>query len=337
MSTSKSAALSSASRLRIDIGPLPASIALVIILVVLPFVLPMALAVDIVIIAIAAVAFGLMLGQAGMLSFGQSAFYALGGYTAGFCVKALDFSLLPALLAAALAGGIGAGVVAVLTARLKDVYFILMTLAFAQLVYFVAMTWREVTGGPSGLSGFSRPALNFGFAEVSLSAPFAFYAFAGVVLFAIFAFLLVVRRSPIGLALRGMKDNYDRLEAVGYPVWQYRLLAFTATGVITGIAGALYAFQWQIVPVSTAGMDQSAAIAFMSILGGVGHPLGPVLGAVIYTWLADVVSTHWARWPILFGAVIILIVFFMRGGLMQGLEQSVAFVKRRMGGADARP
>jgi len=336
MRMSKSVATVVAKPSQREIGVVPALLSLCAILVALPFLLPMALAIDIVIIAVAAVAFGLMLGQAGMLSFGQSAFFGLGGYAAGLCVKTFDSSLIPALLAGAIAGGLGAAVVAFLTARLKDVYFILMTLAFAQLVYFVALTWRVLTGGPSGLSGFSRPMLNLGLTQVSLASSNMFYLFAAAVLLSIVLVLLIILRSPLGLALRGMKDNHDRLEAIGYSVWRYRLLTFTATGVMTGISGALYAFQWQIVPVSAASMNQSAAIAFMSILGGVGHPLGPIIGAVIYTWLSDVVSNYWARWPILFGAVLILIVFFMRGGLIQGLGRVAALTihNRRPGGAN---
>ncbi|WP_137391055.1 branched-chain amino acid ABC transporter permease [Rhodoligotrophos defluvii] len=307
----------------------PSTLALCLILAALPILLPMALAVDIVILAIAAVAFSLMLGQAGMLSFGQAAFFALGAYTAGFLVKSFGLSIIPALLAGAAMGGAGAAVVAFLTTRLRGVYFILMTLAFAQLVYFVALTWRDVTGGPSGLSGFSRPLLGFGVGTVSLDTSLSFYLFASAVLLVVFGLLLVILNSPVGLILRGIKENADRLEAVGYPVWRYRFFVFTVSGIMTGIAGALYAFQWLIVPVSTAAMNQSAAIAFMSILGGVGHPLGPIVGAAIYTWLSDIASSYWARWPILFGAFIILIVFFMRGGIMQGVGMIGGLFRRR--------
>ena len=152
-----------------------------------------------------------------------------------------------------------------------------------------------------------------------IDMPLSYYLFSALIFIFVFAAFWSILNSPVGLILRGMKENADRLEAVGYPVWRYRLLTFTISGAITGIAGALYAFQWQIVPVSVASMNQSAAIVFMSILGGVGNPLGPLLGAAIYIWLSDVVSTYWARWPIIFGIAIILVIFFLRGGIMQGL------------------
>ena len=126
-------------------------------------------------------------------------------------------------------------------------------------------------------------------------------------------------RSPVGLVLRAVKENQDRLEAVGYPVGHYKLFCFSVSGAMTGAAGALYALQWQLVPVSIASMNQSATIVFMSILGGAGHPLGPVLGATVYTWLADVISTYWARWPLIFGVFIILVAYFLRGGMVQGV------------------
>jgi branched-chain amino acid transport system permease protein len=285
----------------------------------LPLLLPMPLAIDIVIFAVAAVAFNLMLGYAGMLSFGQAAFFALGGYTAGYLLKHFEISAAPALAAAALAGAVGAAAVGVLTARLRDVYFILMTLAVGQLVFFVAMSWRDVTGGPSGLSGFDRPPLDLVAIEVSLASQAGFYAFACVIFLLVFGVFYAIIRSPVGLALRALKENHDRLEAVGYPVGRYKLFCFSVSGAMTGAAGALYALQWQLVPVSVASMNQSAAIVFMSILGGVGHPLGPVIGAGVYTWLSDVISTYWARWPIIFGLFILLVVYFLRGGIVQGV------------------
>ncbi len=297
-------------------------------LVLIPIFLPMSLAVDILIYSIAALAFGLLLGHAGMLSFGQSAFFALGAYAAGYCLKEFQLTAIPALVVAALVGAVAAAAVAMLTARLKDVYFILMTLAFAQLIYFVAMTWRTVTGGPSGLSGFARPVLSFGFLDIALDSSTSFYLFAAAVLVVVFGLFYGLVLSPVGLVLRGIKDNADRLEAVGYPVWRYRLFVFTVSGAMTGIAGALSAFQWQIVPVSKASMNESANIVFMSILGGVTAPLGPVAGTTAYIVLSDIVSTYWARWPILFGAFIIAIVFFLRGGIIQGVGLVFSAVSR---------
>jgi branched-chain amino acid transport system permease protein len=293
---------------------------LLVFLVAIPMLLPWSLAVDILIYSIAALAFGLLLGQAGMLSFGQAAFFAIGAYAAGYCVKEFQFSLIPALLVASALGALAAAGVAMLTARLKDVYFILMTLAFAQMVYFIVMTWRSVTGGPSGLSGFDRPLISFGFATIPLGTPLAFYLFAAVVLGLVFIVYYLLVLSPVGLVLRGIKDNADRLEAIGYPVWRYKLFVFTVSGALTGLAGALSAFQWLIVPVSKASMNESANIVFMSILGGVSAPLGPVAGTTVFIVLSDIISTYWARWPILFGGFIILIVFFMRGGIIQGVS-----------------
>lgn len=287
----------------------------------LPFVLSLSLAVDIVILAIAATAFNLLLGYTGLLSFGQAAFFALGGYASGNAMLHLGASALPSLAVAAAAGGLGAAVVGLLTMRLRNVYFILMTLAFAQLVYYLALSWRTVTGGSSGLRGFDRPDLVLGPLRLALDSGPAMYVFTSAVFLLCLGLTYRLTTSPVGLALRGVRENQERLEAIGYAVGRLKLLAFALAGAMTGLAGALYAMQWQIVPISVASMDQSANIVFMSILGGVGHPLGPVLGAVVYTWLADVISVYWARWPLLFGLFIMVIIFFLKGGLVEGIRR----------------
>lgn len=294
----------------------------------LPLILSMSLAIDIVILAIAATAFNLMLGYTGLLSFGQAAFFAIGGYTAGNALLHLGLSAIPVLALAATAGALGSAIVGVLTLRLRNVYFILMTLAFSQLVYFVALSWRSGTGGASGLRGFPRPEINLGFVSIQLETSLAVYVFSVVVFLLCLAISYRVIVSPLGIVLRGIRDNQERVEAIGYPVGLYKLVCFSLAGAMTGVAGALYAIQWLIVPVSTASMNQSASIVFMSILGGVGHPLGPVLGAVVYTWLADVISVYWARWPLLFGLFIIAIVLFLRGGLVEGIARLVRLIRR---------
>lgn len=313
------------------LSPLLAFAVLLAFVGLLPLALSWSLSTIICIMAIAASAFGLMLGQAGMMSFGQSAFFAIGAYAAGYAIKTWSLTLVPAVLFGAILGGAAAVIVGLLTARLKDVYFILMTLAFAQLVYFTALTWRDVTGGPSGLSGFDRPELSVGVASLSVTSPASLYLLVAGLLVLVFAFRMALMHSPLGLSLSAMKDNPDRLKAIGHAVWAYRLWSFAVAGAMTGLAGALYAVQWQLVPTSLAGIDQSAAIAFMSILGGVGHPLGPILGAGIYIWLSDIVSTYWARWPILFGVVIIFVALFVRGGLVQLLTRLFKGATRRSG------
>lgn len=298
--------------------------------IALPQILSISLAIDIVILAIAATAFNLMLGYTGLLSFGQSAFFAIGGYAAGNAMLHLGLGAVPAIVLAAAGGAFGSALVGLLTLRLRNVYFILMTLAFAQLVYYISLSWREVTGGSSGLRGYDRPDLNLGLFTFPLDSTASVYALSVVILFICLAIFYRLITSPIGLVLRCIRDNQERVEAIGYPVGWYKLLCFSVAGAMTGVAGALYAIQWQIVPISTASMNQSAAIVFMSILGGVGHPLGPVLGAVIYTWLADVISVHWARWPLLFGVFIIAVVLFLRGGLTEGLIRIYSRVRQSL-------
>lgn len=284
----------------------------------LPRLTSTSIAVDIVIFAIAATGFNLLLGYTGLLSFAQGAFFGLGGYVAGNLLLRSDLHLFVILLAAVVLSALAAGVLGFFSVRIKGVYFVLMTLAFGQMAYFLALTWRSLTGGPSGLRGFSRPDLWLGGAQISLQNTTAFYWFCVAMFVVCFYAFRKLIDSPVGLIFRAAKENEDRLDAIGWPANRFKVLSFCIAGGMTGLAGALYALQWQIVPISVVHMNQSASIAFMSILGGTGHPWGPVIGAVVYTWLSDVFSTYWARWPIIFGLLIIMVAFFLRGGLMEG-------------------
>lgn len=290
-------------------------LALVLALVALPFLTSYYLATDILIFSLLALGFNLLLGFAGILSFGQGAFFGIGAYAAGYVLLHSNMNIWIVLIIAMVLTGAAALIVAFLSARSKSLYFVLLTLAFNQVIYFVALTWRPVTGGANGLRGFRRPNLDFGFASISLNSQLSFYLFIIFVLIVCLYVYLRIINSPFGKILIALRNNEHRLSAIGYRPRVYKILIFVIAGILSGLAGALYAFHWQLVPVTSVHLNQSANIAFMTLLGGIGHPMGPLLGAAIFTWLSDAVSNIWARWPLLFGFVIILIVLYMPGGL----------------------
>ncbi|RMF93004.1 MAG: branched-chain amino acid ABC transporter permease [Nitrospinota bacterium] len=297
---------------------------------VLPFVFPIVVVTEIFIFAILAVAFNLILGYTGLLSFGQAAFFGLGAYVAGNLLIHYPLHLLLVMVAGTLVGGLAALIVGYMSVRSAALYFVLLTLAFGQMVYFTAFAWTPFTGGDDGLRGIPRPDFPlFGSLSIPLQDPMIFYWFVVVVfLFSYWIFKRIIS-SPWGLIFMAIRENEDRVAAVGHAVARYKLLSFTISGAMSGLAGVLYAIHWQIVPITTVELGQSANIVFMTLLGGIGHPVGPVIGAAVFTLLSDMAATYWARWPILFGAVVILVVLFLRGGLVEAWQKMVNLLGRQ--------
>ncbi|MBF8748380.1 MULTISPECIES: branched-chain amino acid ABC transporter permease [Pseudomonas putida group] len=303
-------------------GRAPALLLLVLVsLVALPLVLPSAtLATEILIFALAALACNLLLGYTGLLSFGQGIFFGVGAYGAALLMIHLHWGLFAALLGAALFGAFLALLVGALAIRRKGIYFVMLTLAFSQMAYFLAYTLSGWTGGDNGLLDVPRPNIEIaGHVLVDLSDPRHFYAFVAVLFVLIFAGALRVIRSPFGSTLLAIRENETRAAAIGYDVRHFKILVFMLSGAITGIAGALYAMLLHFAPLSNIDLMMSENILIMTIVGGTGSLFGSLLGAGAIVVLGDVLSELWPRWLMLLGAILILVVVFMRGGLWGGL------------------
>ena len=285
---------------------------------VLPYITSFHIATDILIFAILATGFNLLLGYTGLFSWGQAIFFGAGAYVAGNLLLHWQMNWFVALLGGAAAGAIVALLVGWFSTRTRGLYFILLTIAFNQVAYLVAITWKDGTGGNDGLQGIPRADLELGIASFSLEDPRAFYWFTFVIFLGCFYLFKATIESPMGLIFRAIKENEERVLAVGYQTNRYKMIAVLISGSISGVAGALYALHWGLVPISSIDLLQSSNIVFMSILGGVGHPLGPVIGAAIYIYLRDVISSFWPRWPLILGVIIIVVIFFLRGGLVEG-------------------
>jgi branched-chain amino acid transport system permease protein len=271
---------------------------------------PVKLLQEILIWGIYAMSLDLLMGYVGMVSFGHSAFFGVGGYVAALAL-ATHPGAVSGLVLPALAGALAALVIGFFSTRVSGVYFIMLTLAFSQMFYAYAFQSAWL-GTEDGINGVPRPTL-FG---VPTGEAWAFHVYV-VVLAAGAAFLLWrVVRSPLGHVLVGIQENEGRMEAVGYPTRRYKLVAFVVAGVLAGLAGSLYAqFSGSITP-SAFFWTTSGEALLMVIIGGTGTIGGAMLGAAAFILLQSLVSTYTERWMLILGLTFVLFVLFAPGGIV---------------------
>ena len=292
------------------------AIATLAIAVIAPLVMPINIATEILIFGIFAMSTNLLIGVSGLYSFGQAAFFGVGGYVAGYCFVHTSLPLSVGLLLAMLGAALVAGLVGAFSIRRTGIYFMMLTFAFNQMIYYLAYSWRAVTGGEDGLGGIRRPALDIPFVgAVDLGNHVNFYVVAAALFIASAVLLFRLARSPLGLVLDASKQNPRRTASLGFSVYRAQWIAFVVAGAIAGLAGALFALLYRIMPIDAISWTSSGNVVFMVVIGGMSSVLGPVLGAAIFIWLQGFFSLVWARWPLLFGVFIILVVLFLRGGV----------------------
>lgn len=299
------------------IAGLAKSLALIVAVALLPFAIPVNIATEIVIFGLFAMATNLLIGTAGLYSFGQAAFFGVGGYAAGYLAVHGLAPLPVVLVAAALAAGLLALVIGAVSIRRTGIYFMMLTFAFNQLVYYIAYSWHSVTGGEDGLAGIKRLPLDLPLVgPVSFDNHLSFYALAAVIFLAGMAALRRIVESPFGMVLAAARLNPRRTASLGYPVHQAQLAAFVLAGAIAGIAGALFGMLYRIMPIDSVHWVSSAYVVFMVLIGGTRSMLGPVIGAAIFIWLQGLFSLVWARWPLLLGLFVIVVMLFLPGGVL---------------------
>ena len=269
---------------------------------------PVKLVQEILIWGIFAMSLDLLMGYAGMVSFGHSAFFGIGAYTAALLLSKWP-GLLSGLAAPALAAAIGALAIGFLSIRVGGVYFIMLTLAFSQM--FFALTFQNAfLGAEDGITSVPRPTV-LGLTVTSLGA---FHVYLLVIVAAAALLLHRVVRSPFGHVLRGIHDNEERMQAVGYAVRRYKLLAFVIAGTVAGVAGSLYTqFVGSISPDAFLWTTSGEAL-LMVIIGGTGTLNGAWLGAAAFILLQSLVSSYTERWMLILGLTFVLFVLFAPGG-----------------------
>jgi branched-chain amino acid transport system permease protein len=267
------------------------------------------------IFAIAAMSLDLLLGYTGLASFGQAAFFGLGAYAAGLVGVHYTAALPVTLGAAVTVAGLAALVCGTLAIRASGIYFIFLTLALSQLVFAVTFKWQSLTGGDDGLPGIPRPSLWALDSVIDLSNDRIYYVFTLLIAVSVFFFLHALLASCFGSVLTGIRENAGRMLAIGYNIQAYKIVAFLISGMITGLAGALFAFQYQLVTPEQAYWQTSAILMIMVVLGGSGSLVGPAIGAVVVVILQNIVSSYTDRWASIMAIMFIAVVLFARGGI----------------------
>ena len=278
---------------------------------------PVKLLQEILIWGIFAMSLDLLMGYAGMVSFGHSAFFGVGGYVAALLL-AKSPGLFTGLVVPAVAAALAALVIGLFSTRVSGVYFIMLTLAFSQMFYAITFqaSWL---GAEDGIVGVPRPAP----LGLDLGPPMRFHLYlVALVTLAALALARVVR-SPFGHVLRGIHDNESRMDAVGYAVARYKLIAFVVAGTIAGVAGALYVQLVGSITPDAFLWTTSGEALLMVIIGGTGTLGGAVLGAAAFILLQSLVSSYTERWMLILGLTFILFVLFAPGGIVGALRGRV--------------
>lgn len=266
----------------------------------------------VVILGLAAMSLDLLIGYGGLISFGHASFLGIGAYAVGI-LSSHGIGGLPIQIAAALCGSVlfalASGAIAL---RTQGVYFIMITLAFGQMLFFLA-TSLAAYGGDDGMTLPGRSHL-FGLPALESDVRLYYLSLAALVAIYILCRRLVASR--FGRVLRGSRENAVRMQAVGFEPYGYRLVAYAVSGAIAALAGVLLANQSEFVSPAVMSWQRSGDLIFMVVLGGLGTLHGALVGAAAFILMEEVLSQHIEHWRIVFGPLLILAVIFARGGLV---------------------
>jgi branched-chain amino acid transport system permease protein len=280
--------------------------------------------------AIGALGFNLLLGYTGLTSFGHSAFFGGGAYTVAFLVKYLKIASMELFLAgSAIASALLSVLFGYVCVRYTRIFFGILTLALSQVLWSLAYKFFWVTGGSDGLRVPTPSLLGVapGGDKMEFLAHNYYYYVLGI--FALCTFIMwVIVHSPFGKALQAIRDNETRAEFIGIRIRRYRLIAFVISGVFTGIAGALWAPLNGLASPDVLIWTFSGEIVFMTVLGGFRTFIGPVIGAIAFTYLKTYAVGFTVYWQLLLGTVLVVLVLVLPTGIMGAIEQLIAKKKK---------
>ena len=265
----------------------------------------------IVILALAAVSLNLILGYGGMMSFGHAAYLGIGGYAVGILAFEGITSGFVQWPVALLVSAFFAFVIGALSLRTRGIYFIMITLAFAQMAYYIVAGLARY-GGDDGLTIQKRSQF---IAPINLSNKVQFYYICLLLLCAAIFLVWRIVNSRFGMAIQGARSNDMRMRAIGFPTYRYQLICFVIAGTLCGLAGALLANHTDFVSPAMMYWTRSGDLIIMVVLGGMGSTFGPLFGAVALLVLEEVLSGITEYWQIILGPLLLLVVLFARGGI----------------------
>lgn len=280
---------------------------------VLPWFIYPPVAMDIAAIALFAVALDILLGFTGLLSFGHAAYWGGSAYVTGLIAIHLGVPFPLAILGGAIFAMILALPIGMLSVRRSGIYFAMVTLAFAQMVYFVAYQWQDLTGGENGLQAV--PKNFFGIELVETDAFYFYYAAIPIIMLGMWAAWRIVH-SPFGRVLVAIRDNAPRARALGYDVQKYKVMAFVLSAGLSGLAGGVFAISHGFVALPALEWTQSGEVVLVTVLGGIGTLWGGIAGAFVIVTMEDqLASSGFEGIGIISGTVFILVVLLFRRGI----------------------
>ena len=275
--------------------------------------------------------FDILFGFTGLLSFGQSAFFGTGGMVAAYLLTIVNFPyVIPSLFAGTILAAVTGYLVGLIALRRTGIYFAMITVAIAEVFFFVEFNpLSAYTGGENGLPGVPAPALYLGFTTIRFNTDWTLYSFLAFWYFIGTVLALRIVRSPVGAVLRAIRDNPLRAAAVGHDIHGYKLTAFVVAAAYAGFAGGLLGVMQGFMPPDAFMFDTSGQLVMQTAIGGTGTLFGPLVGATVWLYLSDFLQTTLhigATWKLVLGVVFVLLVCFLRRGLIGGIEDLYALV-----------
>jgi branched-chain amino acid transport system permease protein len=286
---------------------------LVAVVIAAPFFLYPIVAMQVMCYALFAMGTNLLMGSVGLLSLGQAAYFGLGGYVAGYLVQSLGLTPEIGIIAAGLAGTLLGAAFGWLAIRRQDIYFAMITLALAQIVYFAAVQATGFTGGENGIQGIPRGAL---FDVIPLANDHAMYALVAILFLIGVLFVHRVIHSPFGQVVKAVRDNEPRTTSLGYHPENYKRIIFVLAAMLAGVAGGIKAMVMGIETLSDVGATTSGLVVLMVLLGGIGTIFGPIIGAFIVVAMQYYLAPFGAWVIVIQGAIFMVCVLVFRRGIV---------------------
>ena len=282
------------------------------------------------------IGFDILFGFTGLLSFGQSAFYGTGGFVAAYLLTQAGFPNVVLALVIGMIAAAGAGyLVGLIALRRTGIYFAMITVAIAQVFFFVEFNPLSAwTGGENGLPGVPTPSFNLGFTTIHFTTGWSLYQFLALCYFIGIVIALRIVRSPVGAILRAIRDNPLRATAVGHNIHGYKLTAFVIAAAYAGFAGGLLGVLQAFMPPDAFTFDTSGQLVMQAAIGGKGTLFGPLVGATVWLFLQDFLQAALglgAAWKLVLGIIFVLLVCFLQRGIIGGLEDLYGWISGRRG------
>jgi branched-chain amino acid transport system permease protein len=286
---------------------------LLLLVIAAPFFLYPIVVMQVMCYALFAMGTNLLMGSVGLLSLGQAAYFGLGGYVAGYLVQTVGLTPELGIIAGGLAGALLGAAFGWLAIRRQDIYFAMITLALAQIVYFAAVQATGFTGGENGIQGIPRGAL---FGHLPLTNDRAMYALVAVIFLAGVLFVHRIIHSPFGQVVKAVRDNEPRTISLGYRSENYKRIIFVLAALLAGVAGATKAMVMGIETLSDVGAITSGLVVLMVLLGGIGTIFGPIVGALIVVAMQYYLAPFGAWVVVIQGAIFVVCVLVFRRGII---------------------